>query len=522
MRAGILLTLLPFLGLSSTALQLPHFPSSPQDALNIADSLVHSQIPSTPGEGIGRTSVGNANDINLESVGEEFTVLTHKKFPDHRVRIKSTTGWCDPDVRSYTGYLDVGFGKDLFFYFFESRSKPAEDPVVMWINGGPGCSSALGLLMELGPCSVKDDPKTVNDTKVNPYSWNNNANIFFLDQPIGVGFSHAENGQAVGTTEAAAVDVQAFISIFFETFKEFEGRPFHMSGESYGGRYLPVFASAVIDGNKALIAEGKTPINLQSVLIGNGGTDFYSLEESYFDYLCTPQDDMAEPVLSIERCVAMAQAVPKCHKYTQKSCIESHDYTACTIAMNYCQDSLGGLFVAAQVNPYDVTKSCTVEQLSDSLCYPVTKKITKYLDLPDVRKALGVDSTVGNYSSCNGPVGMNFALNLDLTGQTWLYVAQLLHRGIRVLNYVGQRDFICNHVANEKWMEKLEWTGKAQYNAAEFGEWTVDGKAAGTYKTSGNLTMLKIKGAGHMVPYDKPLEALTMFNSWLSADALSK
>jgi hypothetical protein len=98
-------------------------------------------------------------------------------------------------VRLINSYLDVGNGRDLFFYFFESRSKPSEDPVIMWINGGPGCSSALGLFMELGPCSVKDDPRSLNDTKVNPNSWNSNANIFFLDEPIGVGFSRAEHGQ---------------------------------------------------------------------------------------------------------------------------------------------------------------------------------------------------------------------------------------------------------------------------------------------------------------------------------------
>ena len=87
-------------------------------------------------------------------------------YQNHRVRIKRHHDWCDPSVGSYTGYLDVGDGKDLFFYFFESRSKPKEDPVIMWINGkvyfsnpwnyvkvgtgGPGCSSALGTFMELG------------------------------------------------------------------------------------------------------------------------------------------------------------------------------------------------------------------------------------------------------------------------------------------------------------------------------------------------------------------------------------
>lgn len=44
----------------------------------------------------------------------------------------------------------------VFFYFFESRSNPSTDPVIMWINGGPGCSSALGLFQELGGYSTLD------------------------------------------------------------------------------------------------------------------------------------------------------------------------------------------------------------------------------------------------------------------------------------------------------------------------------------------------------------------------------
>lgn len=173
---------------------------------------------------------------------------------------------------AYTSYLDVGGGKDLFFYFFESRGNPKKDPVIMWINGGPGCSSSIGLFMELGPCTVNNNPKTLNDTKPNPYSWNEHANIFFVDEPVNVGFSQARNGQVVGTAEEAGQDIAAFIDIWFDTFKEFKGRDFHMAGESYGGRYLPVFASAVHDQNKMLIAQGKEPVNLKSVMIGNGIT----------------------------------------------------------------------------------------------------------------------------------------------------------------------------------------------------------------------------------------------------------
>lgn len=130
------------------------------------------------------------------------------------MRIKQTDGWCDPDVRSWTGYLDVTDDKSLFFYFFESRNKPKEDPVLMWINGGPGCSSSMGLFMELGPCAVADgEPKSVNDTKVNPWSWNKEANVFFLDEPVGVGFSTFRHGQMVDTAEKAGQDVAAFVEI---------------------------------------------------------------------------------------------------------------------------------------------------------------------------------------------------------------------------------------------------------------------------------------------------------------------
>jgi carboxypeptidase C (cathepsin A) len=90
-----------------------------------------------------------------------------------------------------------------------------------------------------------------------------------------VGFSYSEHGARVSTTEQA--DIQAFIAIFFATFKEFKGRPLHLSGESYGGRYLPVFAGAIHDGNKALVKAGGDAINLKSVLIGNGITDSYSM-----------------------------------------------------------------------------------------------------------------------------------------------------------------------------------------------------------------------------------------------------
>jgi carboxypeptidase C (cathepsin A) len=149
--------------------------------------------------------------------------------------------------------------------------------------------------MELGPCRIKPshregDPPTVEH---NPYSWNNNASLIFIDQPVGVGFSYADYDEHVGRTEEAAKDVAAFVAIFMETFirgkryninglveesmasyDKHEHVKFHLAGESYGGRYIPVFAAEVIDMNPKLKRVGIKPVPLKSVMIGNGITDF--------------------------------------------------------------------------------------------------------------------------------------------------------------------------------------------------------------------------------------------------------
>ncbi|KAG5640374.1 hypothetical protein DXG03_008885, partial [Asterophora parasitica] len=107
-----------------------------------------------------------------------------------------------------------------------------------------------------------------NGTKHFPESWNSNANVFFIDQPVGVGYSYADFGEAVGGTEDAAKDIAAFVAVFFENFSKFKGRAFHLAGESYAGRYLPLFASEVYDQNARLVEAGVTPINIASIIIG--------------------------------------------------------------------------------------------------------------------------------------------------------------------------------------------------------------------------------------------------------------
>ncbi|KZO96589.1 serine carboxypeptidase [Calocera viscosa TUFC12733] len=504
MRFGLSLAL----GLTATAgaVQLPlHFPASYGSPSPSFGSSFPSGAPSFP-----------APEQSLAALStQEYTTLTHDNFRGYSVRIRQTEGWCDPGVRSWTGYLDVdGGAKHLFFYFFESRHKPAEDPLLMWINGGPGCSSALGLFMELGPCRVND---IGNDTVPHAEGWNERANVFFLDQPVGVGFSYADYGEVVETTEDAAKNVAAFIWIFTETFREFNGREFHMAGESYGGRYLPVFASEIVDQNKQAVAHGLQEINLKGVMIGNGITDFFTMLLSYYDMACTGAS--VPPILDISQCVRMKKAIPRCTQMVQASCVDMFDEMACNSAALFCGAELEEPFFTSGMNPYDISKVCD-GPIGETLCYPVTKKIGSYLNMNSTRKLLGVDDKVKTFSSCSTEVGMGFNRRSDMYAPGPYYISGLLERGISILIYVGTYDWICNWVGNMRWVEALEWQGQESYNAVPISQWFVDGEPAGITKGWKGLTYATVEGAGHMVPYDKPVQALAMVNRWLEKRSL--
>ena len=145
-----------------------------------------------------------------------FETIQNNVFEDYTLRVKEN----HPDVlglddvKQYTGYLDVNSAdKHFFYWFFESRNDPENDPVVLWLNGGPGCSSSLGLLFELGPSFIDVRGKPV----YNPYSWNLNASVIFLDQPVGVGYSYT-GGDDVLDTPSAARDFYVFMELFFQKF----------------------------------------------------------------------------------------------------------------------------------------------------------------------------------------------------------------------------------------------------------------------------------------------------------------
>lgn len=84
-----------------------------------------------------------------------------------------------------SGLVSLGSGDDMFYWLFQSRRSPSTDPLVMWLTGGPGCSSEMAVFYENGPFTINDDMSLTS----NAYSWNDVSNVIFVDNPVGTGFS---------------------------------------------------------------------------------------------------------------------------------------------------------------------------------------------------------------------------------------------------------------------------------------------------------------------------------------------
>ncbi|KEP49632.1 serine carboxypeptidase [Rhizoctonia solani 123E] len=468
-------------------------------------------------------SVGNTEFVKQDDIVYER--FRHASFPGYQIRVKKPQ-LCDPNVKQYSGYLDIDDDKHLFFWFFESRANPAKAPLVLWLNGGPGCSSSTGLLFELGPCNIANDGQ---NTTYNKYSWNTHANMLFLDQPINVGYSYSKDG-SVKTSPVAADDVWSFLELFVNRFPEYSGS-LHISGESYGGTYLPNIAHVIHTKNKeikARAAQGLLPANkvkvlhLESVLIGNGLTEPHTQFASVPEYAC----DGPYPVFDTNgpQCTSLRAKVPTCQRLI-KSCYDHNNRLSCVPAALYCWSQMFGSFQQLGLNPYDVRRKCNKAEDGD-LCYRQLEWIETFMNDEKVKSELGA---VGNreFKSCNMQVNQAFMMQGDGMHNAAALLPELIEDGVRLLIYAGNADFMCNAIGNLQWLEKLETSFQADFQAAKQIPFvplsSKSNKPAGFVKTAGgngkftagNVTYVQIYDAGHMVPFDQPEAALDMFVRWI-------
>jgi carboxypeptidase C (cathepsin A) len=175
----------------------------------------------------------------------------------------------------YSGYLPVGdTSKNLHYMFAESQHDPANDPLMVWFNGGPGCSSMMGYVQEHGPWVIEDGEVMWHQ---NEWSWNNRANMLYIESPAGVGYSYCGDMTECKFTDTSSAEdaLQAILYWYNEKFPEYQNHELYVSGESYGGIYVPYTTYAIHKYNKYYENDADVfKPNLKGFIVGDGVTNW--------------------------------------------------------------------------------------------------------------------------------------------------------------------------------------------------------------------------------------------------------
>ncbi|KAL3625690.1 hypothetical protein CASFOL_030219 [Castilleja foliolosa] len=266
------------------------------------------------------------------------------------------------------------------------------------------------------------------------------ANIIYIDQPLGTGFSYSSDPASDIPTisEGAALNLYDFMQEFFGQHPGLANNDFYITGKSYAGHYIPAFAAQIHHGNKNNLGRH---INLKGMAIGNGRTD------SLVQYVTYPDYALNNNLINRSTYRKLQPRVANCLEKTKDVCDTGFSYNkgahynrdACIQAYKYCELIRKTIFKAnPHLNYYDIRKNSTGPHFYD------LSGIERFLNQPNVKSALGV----GNiqfvlcsrevYETMRGDVMRNMAV----------YIPELLEDGIKLLLFDGEYDFVCN------WLEE--------------------------------------------------------------------
>ncbi|KAJ6486507.1 Alpha/Beta hydrolase protein [Mycena vitilis] len=458
------------------------------------------------------TALARATAVPSEDAGpviHQFSsAITHGAL-----RYVNNSGICEttPGVHQMSGYIDVSSTVHTWFWFFAARTAPETAPFTLWFNGGPACSSMVGLFQENGPCTVAASGKT---TVLNPFSWNTVSNMLYIDQPTGTGFSYGTD--TVTSTYDSAPLVWQAIQLLFESpeLSAYKSREFILATESYGGHFGTEFAEYFEIQNN-LIAAGKlcgVRINLGALMINNGWIDPLIQHRQYINFAQNaPGYGAIQSAATIEKMNTTYFASNGC-RAQQQACYDAGNSIAsahiCLEAFNFCstllEDAVGDL------DPYDLRQN-------SSAAFP-PEYYVNYLALPSVTTAIGATSST--YSEC-ADAAADDIVNTGDEARTFLpQLGDVVKSGIRVLVWAGDADIICNWLGNQAAVLAMEWSGKAQLAATPLTNITLAGKSIAAVANVRNFTFARVYAAGHEVPAFQPEAALAIFKQIIAGEPL--
>ncbi|TID20766.1 putative carboxypeptidase y protein [Venturia nashicola] len=436
---------------------------------------------------------------------------------------KQNASLCDAGSTQWTGTVKVSPERSIFFWFYESRNNPSADPLILWLSGGPAASSMMGLLAEVGPCTT--DGTT---TKRRGPSWSSKANLLFVDQPAGTGFSTVTRASAAPTTLAAASqDMNTFLHVFQTSiFPSLSIQSFHFGGESFAGRYIPAYAKYIFGKQKSK-APDAVPAKIESLVLINAVIDQLQNTLGLVDHFCSarPGENGFGTGFNASACAAMRRGIPECERQDQ-SCRDTNNLNSCRRAYTTCEDGIGKYFqndvVPGGRNPYDDRLNCTTPPACRAKSYD---RLVKYCNLPSVQSQLGFSTPIKFQ-------GINFELNSrwSAAGDPLLPatkdLAYLLDEtSIKILFINGNNDVVVNTPGQIRALDALVWSQQSRYRQEQFKPWGFSapgGKAkkSGMAKGVDRLKLVTVDNAGHEVPSSQPEACLAVLNNWLENKVL--
>ncbi|KAK3312080.1 Alpha/Beta hydrolase protein [Apodospora peruviana] len=500
----------------------------------------------------GEAAASNISTTLVNSTAVPGAYLTYKQ-----TEICETT----PGVKSYAGYVHLPPntvpGQDYeihtFFWFFQARRNSQTAPLSLWFQGGPGAPSVTSPVSENGPCVVTNDSTT---TELNPWSWNNDVNMLYIDQPVQVGFSYdtlvngivdevkspfhiavveeptkgnfthrggvfasQRNTTITNTTMNSAEAIWNFMQVWMQEFPEYKSsddNKFSIWSESYGGHYGPIFADFFSRQNEQ-IAAGKLsndkakPLTVDSIGIINGCIDSNVQMASYPQMafnntynIKAINETMHEAALAnVDACTKVTNA---CHKLADE---KDPDFkgtndevnAACQKAFNLCFGTVWAPYMLSGRNVFDIT--------SPILSSFPPKWAAGYLNRKEIQEALGVPL---NFTGLSDPVSQVFNFTGDfMRGNALASIGRLLDSGVKVTLMYGDSDYQCNWLGGEQISLAIKSEAISLKDAGYTKMVTNESYSGGLTRQHGRLSFSRVFNAGHSVPYYQPETAYQIF-----------
>ncbi|KAI9930883.1 hypothetical protein ASPWEDRAFT_146417 [Aspergillus wentii DTO 134E9] len=455
-------------------------------------------------------------------------------------------------------------GNSMFFWLFETEDLDYDDHLIIWLNGGPGCSSLIGLTTGNGPVSFDG-----NSTRLiqNPNSWTKLGHVLYVDQPVGTGLSTASAPNPVTNNDRVVSDFYSWLQNFFSNFPHLQKKQVHLMGESYAGIYIPYFASAIVDN------QDSSPINLRSMSMGDGtwgnaaASSFVTTGaylKSQSSLLQIPDDIIsafakADEICGFDSVMEHANTFPpkgkitipgdpegmnyKRHRRSQGSILSdtcnthptTEDGVLSSILNSTCQGPCATFSTAMDylntVSASGVGKECfdVYDIKNDCNTIDPFHLLASYFSRADVQttlNALPPDSDSGDatlFSACSDDILQTLvSVAVPPTPPAYSILPSLVTSHNLALHiYSGDHDMLINHLGTELCLQNMTWRGAQGFSQKPSRVFFTDNATpanlamqnngdglaeAGIWASERGVSFHLFRDAGHSVFIDKPRE----------------